>query len=62
MKKHTHVSNFRFDVHVTGAENGFLVEAPIVGEGTVGMDMTVCGTKEALLTLIEKRIDAFYKA
>lgn len=62
MKKHPHTSPFRFDIHVTGAENGFLVEAPVVANGGVNLDMTVCATKEALLTLIEKRIDDFYKA
>jgi len=62
MKKHQHVSNFRFDIHITGAENGFLVEAPVVGNGgSVTMDLTVCATKEAVLTLIGNRIDAFYK-
>ena len=61
MKKHTHVSDYRFDVHVTGAENGFLVEAPIAVGGKVTMDLTVCATKEAVLTLIGNRIDAFYK-
>jgi len=61
MKKLPQVSDYRFDVHVTGAENGFLVEAPVIANNKVTMDLTVCATKEAVLTLISNRIDAFYK-
>lgn len=62
MKKHDYLSEFRFDLHITGASNGALVECPEVGGGTVTMmQSTVCATKEAILTLVKNKLDEFYK-
>jgi hypothetical protein len=62
MKKHDYLSEFRFDLHITGATNGALVEYPEVGSGNVVMmHSAVCGTKEAILALISKKLDDFYK-
>lgn len=61
MKKQNHLSEFRFDIHITGASNGVLVEYPEVCADGVIIHSSVYTSKDDILKLVSASLDEFYK-
>lgn len=61
MKRENYLDHFRFDLHITGADNGALVEFPEVQANNTVILSRVATSKEEILAIIKNKLDEFYR-